>query len=72
MSRISALWMWPHTTPSKPRLRASVRQRRLEFADVAHGVLHLVLEELRERPVRQPQARAGVVEPAGSRLSVSM
>ncbi len=23
MSRISALWMWPHTTPSQPRRRAS-------------------------------------------------
>ncbi|HST02619.1 MAG TPA: hypothetical protein VLJ84_13255, partial [Usitatibacter sp.] len=39
------------------------RERRLEVADVVDGVLHALLEELRERPVREPQVRARPVEP---------
>src|ERR1700682_3759389 len=39
-------------------------ERVLEGADVAHRVLHALLEELREGPVRETQARARVVEPA--------
>jgi hypothetical protein len=44
ISRISAWWMWPQTTPSAPRLRASRGHRGLEVADVADGALDLELE----------------------------
>src|SRR5688572_17844861 len=47
--------------PAPARL---ARERHLELPDVAHRVLHAVLEELRERPVGQPDARARMVEPA--------
>lgn len=51
----------PQTTPSKaapPRSRASASS---EVGHVGDGVLHAVLEELRERPVGDPQPRGGVV-----------
>src|SRR3979490_2716232 len=31
-----------------------VRERRLEVADIAHGVLHALLEKLGERPIGEP------------------
>src|SRR5258706_4281868 len=40
-----------------------LRERRLEVADVVDGVLHALLQELRERPVRQAEVRARAVEP---------
>ena len=41
-----------------------VRQRNLEIGDIAHRILDLVLEELRQRPVRKAQPRTHRVEPA--------
>ena len=38
------------------------REGRLERADVRHLILDLVLQELRQRPIRQPQARPQAVE----------
>src|SRR5213593_848234 len=41
-----------------------LRQRDLEIGDVAHRILHLVLEELRQRPVWEAEPCTGRVEPA--------
>ena len=62
MSRISAWWMWPQTTPSTPRRRASLATRALVVGDELHGVLDLVLEKGRERPVAEPELAARPVE----------
>ena len=64
MSRSSAWWMWPQTTPCTPRRRASRATRRSKSLDVAHRALDLQLEVLRQAPVRQAEPRAQRVEVA--------
>ena len=61
MSRISALWMWPQTTPSKPRARLG-GERLFERGDVADGILDLVFQKLGQRPVGQAEASAQRIE----------